>query len=192
MARSIDPLVVGKVIGDVIDTFVPSVDMAIHYSTRQVTNGCQMMPSATAQAPEIHLSDKSGGNNLYTLIMIDPDAPSPSEPTLREWLHWIVTDIPGNSGGSEMTSGFPRLNELIAPSKSCGRELVPYMGPRPPVGIHRYIFVLFRQPLTPFHITPPTVRSNFNTRYFAAQCGLGLPVAATYLNAQKEPGSRRR
>lgn len=36
MARSIDPLVVGKVIGDVIDTFVPSVDIAIHYSTRQV------------------------------------------------------------------------------------------------------------------------------------------------------------
>lgn len=36
MPRSIDPLIVGKVIGDVIDTFVPRVDMAIHYSTRQV------------------------------------------------------------------------------------------------------------------------------------------------------------
>nr|ACN54545.1 mother of FT and TFL1-like protein variant b [Physcomitrium patens] len=70
MARSIDPLVVGKVIGDVIDTFVPSVDMAIHYSSRQVTNGCQMKPSATAQAPEIQLSDNSEGNNYYTLTKV--------------------------------------------------------------------------------------------------------------------------
>jgi hypothetical protein len=36
MARSVDPLVVGKVIGDVIDMFVPSVDMAILYASRQV------------------------------------------------------------------------------------------------------------------------------------------------------------
>jgi phosphatidylethanolamine-binding protein (PEBP) family uncharacterized protein len=192
MARSIDPLVVGKVIGDVIDTFVPSVDMAIHYSSRQVTNGCQMKPSATAQAPEIQLSDSSGGNNFYTLVMTDPDAPSPSEPTLREWLHWIVTDIPGNSGGVESATGFSWIKEQIAPTSSSGRELVPYMGPRPPVGIHRYIFVLFKQPSAPFLIAPPAVRNNFSTRNFAAHYGLGLPVAATYCNAQKEPGSRRR
>ena len=36
MARSVDPLVVGKVIGDVIDMFVPSVDMAVLYASRQV------------------------------------------------------------------------------------------------------------------------------------------------------------
>jgi hypothetical protein len=24
-------------------------------------------------------------------VMIDPDAPSPSEPTMREWVHWSVT-----------------------------------------------------------------------------------------------------
>ncbi|XP_073396196.1 protein MOTHER of FT and TFL1 isoform X2 [Physcomitrium patens] len=157
-----------------------------------VTNGCQMKPSATAQAPEIQLSDNSEGNNYYTLIMTDPDAPSPSEPSLREWLHWIVTDIPGNSGGSETTSGFSWLQEQVTHTSSSGRELVPYMGPRPPIGIHRYAFILFKQPSTPFLISPPTVRNNFSTRNFASHYGLGLPVAATYCNAQKEPGSRRR
>jgi hypothetical protein len=36
MARSIDPLVVGRVVGDVIDMFVPSVDLAVQYTSRQV------------------------------------------------------------------------------------------------------------------------------------------------------------
>lgn len=36
--------------------------------------------------------------------MVDPDAPSPSEPTLREWLHWIVVDIPE---GADATKGLP-------------------------------------------------------------------------------------
>ncbi|XP_024395460.1 protein MOTHER of FT and TFL1 isoform X1 [Physcomitrium patens] len=158
----------------------------------QVTNGCQLKPSATAQAPEIQLSDKSGDNNYYTLVMTDPDAPSPSEPSLREWLHWIVTDIPGNSGGSETNTGFSWLSEQATSTSSSGRELVPYIGPRPPIGIHRYIFVLFKQPSQSFLISPPAARNNFSTRNFAAYYGLGLPVAATYCNSQKEPASRSR
>lgn len=38
MARSIEPLVVGRVVGDVIDMFVPSVDLAVQYTSRQVNN----------------------------------------------------------------------------------------------------------------------------------------------------------
>ncbi|CAM6029249.1 unnamed protein product [Sphagnum balticum] len=176
MARSIDPLVVGRVVGDVIDMFVPSVDLAVQYTSRQVSNGCQMKPSATTLAPNIEVADHNADNvNLFTLIMTDPDAPSPSEPSMREWVHWIVTDIPG-----------------MVSTSAAGKEIVPYMGPRPPIGIHRYIFVLFKQPCGPLIVCPPTTRNNFNTRNFAAEHGLGLPVAATYFNAQKEPGNRRR
>lgn len=103
MSRSVDPLVVGRVIGDVIDMFAPSVDMAVVYTSRKVSNGCQMKPSATNEAPTVHVTGNNGDNNFFTLIMTDPDAPSPSEPSLREWVHWIVTDIPGNS--STTTSG---------------------------------------------------------------------------------------
>ncbi|MQL74175.1 hypothetical protein Taro_006531, partial [Colocasia esculenta] len=73
-----------------------------------------------------------------------------------------------------------------------GRELRPYMGPRPPVGIHRYAFALFQQkgPFPP--VTPPAARANFNTRDFAAQFDLGLPVAAVYFNAQKESAAHRK
>ena len=33
-------------------------------------------------------------SNSYTLVMSDPDAPSPAMPTSREFLHWLVTNAP--------------------------------------------------------------------------------------------------
>lgn len=173
MAASVDPLVVGRVIGDVVDMFVPSVSMSIYFGAKHVTNGCTIKPSIAAEPPRVVI----GGHPdvLYTLVMTDPDAPSPSEPSLREWVHWIVTDIPGGANPSR------------------GNEVVPYMGPRPPVGIHRYILVLFEQK----HPLGSSVellnnRANFRTRLFAARYGLGLPVATVYFNAQKEPANKKR
>ncbi|KAM0945868.1 putative phosphatidylethanolamine-binding protein [Dioscorea sansibarensis] len=65
------------------------------------------------------------------------------------------------------------------------------MGPRPHLGIHRYVFVLFQQ-MQPFpSMTPPTSRANFSTRDFAANLNLGQPVSAVFFNAQKEPKGRK-
>ncbi|XP_057519791.1 protein MOTHER of FT and TFL1 isoform X3 [Amaranthus tricolor] len=113
-------------------------------------------------------------NSKEKEVMTDPDAPSPSEPSMREWVHWIVADIPGGS------------------SPSCGKEVISYVGPRPPVGIHRYILVLFEQKQElGTSVEPPTARAHFNTRFFAARHGLGLPVAIVYFNAQKEPANKK-
>ncbi|RLM42320.1 hypothetical protein C2845_PMPSC056049 [Panicum miliaceum] len=67
------------------------------------------------------------------------------------------------------------------------------MGPRPPVGIHRYVMVVFQQKA---RMTAPPARAEaarvgFTTRAFADRHDLGLPVAAMYFNAQKEPANRR-
>ncbi|OIT30150.1 PREDICTED: protein MOTHER of FT and TFL1-like [Nicotiana attenuata] len=166
--RSVDPLVVGKVIGDVVDMFVPVVEFSVEYGSKQISNGVEIKPAAAAQKPRVHIQGSRGSNNLYTLVMADPDAPSPSEPTFREWLHWIVTDIAEGGDASE------------------GRELMEYMGPQPPTGIHRYVFTLFRQTeAEQVPHKPPERRANFKTRQFASENGLGLPVAALYFNSQK-------
>ncbi|GMY37205.1 protein MOTHER of FT and TFL1-like [Fagus crenata] len=175
MARSIEPLIVGKVIGDVLDMFTPAANFTVHYGSRQIANGCEIKPSLAVDRPNVQILGPRVSTNLYTLVMVDPDAPSPSEPALREWLHWIVVDIPE---GSDATKG---------------KELVPYMGPRPPIGIHRYILVLFKQKGEMMVGCPPTdARGNFRTRQFAAQFELGLPVAAVYFNSQKEPATKKR
>ncbi|KAK1281175.1 Protein MOTHER of FT and TF 1 [Acorus gramineus] len=172
MASHVDPLVVGRVIGEVVDMFVPAASMSVNYGSKHVNNGCDVKPSMAVDPPTVQISGRR--SDLYTLVMTDPDAPSPSDPTMREWVHWIVVDIPG---GTTVVQG---------------REVLPYMGPRPPVGIHRYVFVLFQQKVPGNAIAPPMGRPNFNTRAFAAQHGLGLPVATTYFNSQKETANKNR
>ncbi|GLT63535.1 hypothetical protein SLA2020_360940 [Shorea laevis] len=173
MTASVDPLVVGRVIGDVVDMFVPSVNMSVSYGSKHVANGCQLKPSMTIDPPKITISGHNS-KDLYTLVMTDPDAPSPSEPSMREWVHWIVVDIPGGTNPNQ------------------GKEILHYVGPRPPVGIHRYVLVLFQQKGPLGLVDQPTSRANFSTRAFAEHLDLGLPVATVYFNAQKEPASRRR
>jgi hypothetical protein len=72
-----------------------------------------------------------------------------------------------------------------------GREVVSYEIPRPNIGIHRFVFVLFRQKRRQ-STNPPSSRDHFCTRSFAAENDLGLPVAAVYFNAQRETAARRR
>ncbi|XP_057950551.1 CEN-like protein 1 [Malania oleifera] len=174
MARMGGPLSVERVVGDVVDIFTPSVEMNVTYdSNKQVSNGIMLKPLNTVSKPRVEV----GGSDMrasYTLIMTDPDAPNPSDPSLREHLHWIVTDIPGTTDAS------------------FGREIVGYESPNPVIGIHRYAFVLFKQRGRQTVTATPSSRDLFNTRRFSEENGLGLPVAAVYFNAQKEAFPRRR
>ncbi|KAE8711467.1 Protein CENTRORADIALIS-like [Hibiscus syriacus] len=174
MAKLSDPLVVGGVIGDVIDAISPSVKMTVTFnSNRQVYNGHEFFPSSVINKPKVEVH---GGNmrSFFTLVMTDPDVPGPSDPYLRERLHWIVTDIPGTTDAT------------------FGRELVNYELPRPNIGIHRFVFLLFKQKRRQTVQAIPSSRDRFNTRKFAEENELGVPVAAVYFNAQRETAARRR
>ena len=74
---------------------------------------------------------------------------------------------------------------------AAGREVVSYESPRPNIGIHRFVFVLFKQKKRQ-DVSSPGSRDRFNTRQFAEKNDLGLPVAAVYFNAQRETAARRR
>ncbi|XP_031259353.1 protein MOTHER of FT and TFL1-like [Pistacia vera] len=84
------------------------------------------------------------------------------------------------------------INSLFPWARGTRKEILPYVGPRPPVGIHRFIMVLFQQKAPLGAVEQPASRANFNTRLFARHLDLGLPVATIYFNSQKEPASRRR
>lgn len=64
----------------------------------------------------------------YALALVDPDAPSPAEPSARSFLHWLVVNIPGSA-----------IED--------GQTVRSYLGAFPPAGTgaHRYFFVLMEQ-----------------------------------------------
>lgn len=68
MSRFVDPLVVGRVIGEVVDLFVPSVAMAVAYGPKDISNGCHIKPSMAAAQPLVRISGRR--NDLYTLVSI--------------------------------------------------------------------------------------------------------------------------
>ncbi|KAJ4794261.1 hypothetical protein LUZ62_045507 [Rhynchospora pubera] len=210
MSSNVDPLVVGRVIGEVVDLFVPMTEMEVNFGAKHVNNGCDIKPSMAADPPSIHIGGRP--SHLFTLVMTDPDAPSPSEPSLRECLHWLVVNIPGGTDPTQADTKIVVLHRYGSVWIGVGRrkeekkwkevsgseEVMPYMRPKPPLGIHRYVLVLFQQkvrvPIASIELSPETVetRAHFNTRDFADRHDLGMPVAAVYFNSQKEPMNRRR
>lgn len=68
MSRILEPLSVGRVVGEVVDNFTASVKMTVVYnSNKQVANGHEIMPSVIVSKPRVEI----GGDDLraaYTLV----------------------------------------------------------------------------------------------------------------------------
>lgn len=111
---------------DVLDT-PPEGILEATYGDASVNAGNVLTPTQV-RTPPTHLAWSTETESLYTFLMTDPDAPSRSQPTFREWHHYLVVNIPGNA-----------IDE--------GQTVAEYIGAAPPpeTGLHRYIFLAFRQ-----------------------------------------------
>ena len=68
-----DALVLGGVIGDVLDPFVRTASLRVIYDARAVINACELRPSQVANPPRIEILDdntaaNAGAFNFYTLV----------------------------------------------------------------------------------------------------------------------------
>ncbi|XP_024969011.1 protein MOTHER of FT and TFL1 homolog 2-like [Cynara cardunculus var. scolymus] len=153
------------VLGGVVEPFVPMITMTVYYGTNKLTNGRELNVSMVKATPRVLI----GGNpdELYTLVMIDPDAPNPNEPELKELVSWIVTNIPGGKSCAE------------------GTEFVSYEGPNPHIGIHRYMLILYKQRASLNDIETLESRVHFRVRAFAREHNLGNPVGIAYYNVRR-------
>lgn len=65
---TVEPLAVGRVIGEVVDDFSPSVKMSVTYNgNKQVFNGHEFMPVVINSTPRVEI----GGDDMraaYTLV----------------------------------------------------------------------------------------------------------------------------
>lgn len=92
-----------------------------------VYRGNFLKPSQTQQSPRIKF--EAPENTRWTLMLVDPDAPTRAKPDSGQWCHWVVTNIPSDGDVSQ------------------GDHVVEYIGPAPPKnsGSHRYIYLLCQQ-----------------------------------------------
>ena len=107
-------------------------------------NGKTLSKRNTVNPPVIDFQGEPG--KVYTLLLSDPDAAA------KSWLHWLITNIPGES------------TDL-----SQGQVIQPYAGPSPPSGTHRYIFTLYEQPAGSIMVAAPSERGNFSVPTFEQQ-----------------------
>jgi Raf kinase inhibitor-like YbhB/YbcL family protein len=81
-------------------------------------------------SPPLKWSEVPDGTGAFALIVDDPDA--------RGFVHWVLTDIPGDrrelGAGEGDHVGVPGANDF-------GR--IGWAGPCPPSGRHRYVFTLY-------------------------------------------------
>lgn len=168
---SLENLKKEQVVPDVIDNS-PTKGIKVSYNSGvKVEQGNELTPTQVKDQPNFEYEAEN--DQLYTLAMVDPDAPSRSEPKFRSVLHFLVANIPGNDVGK-------------------GDVLAEYIGSGPPkgTGLHRYVFLVYHQKngklVSPMKITKTSRdgRLNFSIRSFAQTNNLGEPVAANFYKAQ--------
>ena len=79
-----------------------SDEFEVTYPFGKLESGTTLTPTATHAEPDVDFSAEDA--DYYTLVLTDPDAPSRVDPKYGEYVHWLVTNIPGggiapNGGG---------------------------------------------------------------------------------------------
>ncbi|XP_066144601.1 protein D3-like [Euwallacea fornicatus] len=159
------------VVPDVISAAPSEIAEVCYPSGVKVEQGNELTPTQVKDQPAISWGAQTDA--FYTVCMTDPDAPSRKEPTYREWHHWLVGNVPGSQ---------------IAK----GEVLSAYVGSGPPpnTGLHRYVFLVYKQP-NKLSFDEPRLPNNsgdkrgcFSIRKFAEKYNLGQPVAGNFYQAQ--------
>ncbi|XP_034486702.1 protein D2 [Drosophila innubila] len=159
------------VVPDVIPE-APNQLLKVTYNNGLVAkNGVEFTPTQVKEQPLVEWNAEP--SDYYTLIMTDPDAPSRADPKFREFKHWVVVNIAGNDVSS-------------------GEALAEYVGSGPPkdTGLHRYVFLLYKQPgklqFDGARVSNKSRRNRpkFHAAKFAEHHQLGNPVAGTFYQAQ--------
>ncbi|KAJ7677470.1 PEBP-like protein [Mycena rosella] len=131
--------------------------------------GIQVPRNDTAGPPKFHVVGNVG-SGPFVVATVDPDAPTPQDPTSAQIRHFLAGNF-FNHGGL-LVNSTPALSEFLQPTPPAGSDA------------HRYIFLLFKQ--SPEFATQTLVNANtsvslFNISQFASAVDLGNPIAGTFM-----------
>lgn len=149
------------------DSCTVDKQMNVSYSKVPLACGETYYLAGFDSEPKLVLN-RANVNKFYTLVMLDPDAPSAEEPKQRSWLHWLVVNIEN----ADVSTGF---------------KVAEYKPPTPPKdsGLHRYIFLLIQQPEKEKEYLPYKKRGKFNINKYATDHKLGNLEGITFFKTEK-------
>lgn len=194
-----DVLLANQIIPQVLDDFEPIYYIDISYAKHhdRVLLGNDIKPKHVSKRPIFTFhpitgppsyDDPNEENPVFTLVLTDPDALSRKKPVKSEMCHWIVTNLTGTLGETEIEwPAFTRYIEdtdtdehaedflvdldtlleeeefdaLKKKDKKKVGEVESYYPPAPPkkTGPHRYVFVLLEGDVS--HLVPPKERPHW-------------------------------
>jgi len=165
----------GLIPGTLAAAVTEDARLSVRYGGHAVVRGEALSADAATPAPTFELADSpagspsASGGTAFTLMCVDPHAPSPDKPSLAPWLHALTVNAPG-------------------PDPSRGEEIVTYTPPSPPHGRHAYVWLAYRQPGPLTGVRTPKARARFQVKAWARDHGLDAPSAATFfwVSAEEE------
>ncbi|KAH6660880.1 phosphatidylethanolamine-binding protein [Truncatella angustata] len=130
-------LVPGSAASLIPSSFTPGTKLSVAFGDRSVALGNFFRAGECKIPPTVSFSPEAGASSSasYTLILTDPDAPTPDDPKFAFWRHWILSGLQplsGNGGLVAVTKG--PVTEYLGP------------GPKDDSKPHRYLFLLYREP----------------------------------------------
>src|SRR5512134_2228226 len=90
-------------------------------------------------SPPLSWSGVPEGTRSLALVVDDPDAPDPRAPKMT-WVHWVLYDMP--AAARELPEDVRTLPAGTRDGKNDWKR-TGWGGPCPPIGRHRYFFVLY-------------------------------------------------
>ncbi|KAJ6465564.1 PEBP-like protein [Mycena vitilis] len=131
--------------------------------------GIHLPINATAGPPSFEIRG-AVGRGPFVVAMVDPDAPTPEDPSLAQVRHFLAGDF--HLRGDCLFNTTAAVSDFIQPAPPAGSSA------------HRYVLLLYKQSPAFAHqqlVNASTSVLGFNISQFASAVGLGEPVAGTFM-----------
>nr|XP_056715626.1 phosphatidylethanolamine-binding protein 1-like [Euleptes europaea] len=152
----------------------PAQPLRVRYGALELEElGQALTPTQVQNCPTSIAWNGCDPHKLYTVILTDLDVPSRANPKMREWHHFLVTNMKGN----DISSGCI-LSDYVGSAPAKG------------TGLHRYVWLVYEQPQRLTCDEPvlnnisAAKRENFRAASFRKKYKLGPPVAGVCYQAE--------
>jgi phosphatidylethanolamine-binding protein len=111
-------LVPGSAASLIPSPFTPSTRLNIAFGEKTLDLGNFFRASECKVAPTVSFAPEPGASPSasYTLILSDPDAPTPDDPKFAFWRHWILSGLqPLGRGAGEVATTKEAITDYLGP-----------------------------------------------------------------------------